>query len=126
MSEWRKYGKARRDESEPEVVEAFLDGGATVVKHAGKDESDLFIAYRGRWFSVEVKTGNAKRTDTQVKWATGMRAPVYECRNASQAKKLLRLWTAEVLTQVPTIEDDLEADRIARIGSGKDLDKGPG
>lgn len=101
---------AKRDDAEPEVVEAFLDGGATVVKHAGKDESDLFVAYRGRWHAVEVKTGGRllKRDQHQRDWAKGQAAPVYECRNAAQARCLMRKWTAEEATTMPrSVEDDL-------------------
>lgn len=98
---------AKRDDSEPEVVEAFLDGGATVVKHAGRDESDLFVAYRGRWHAVEVKTGGRllKRDQHQRDWAKGQAAPVYECRNAAQARCLMRRWTAEALTVFDHADD---------------------
>lgn len=95
MSEWRRYGKARRDESEPEVIAAFRAGGATPVQHSGRNEPDLFIAYRGRWYAIEVKTGNRKRTPEQQKWADKQAAPVEECRNEAQAKARMRTWDEE-------------------------------
>lgn len=83
---------AKRDDSEPEVVEALLDAGCTVVKHTGKNEADLFVAYQGRWYCVEVKTGSRRRTPEQEEWAKRMDAPVYECRTQAQARKLVTLW----------------------------------
>lgn len=107
----RRYA-AKRDDAEPEVVEAFLDGGATVVKHAGKCESDLFVAYKGRWHSVEVKTGGRvlKRDQHQRDWAKLQAAPVHEARNEAQAKKLMRMWDLETVAR-PDLEDDSDAFR---------------
>ena len=53
------YRLDRRDSAEPEVVAVFLKAGATVVRHSGRDEPDLFVGYRGVWHAVEVKTDRA-------------------------------------------------------------------
>lgn len=125
---------ARRDASEPEVVDAFLDGGATVIKHSGKDECDLVVGYRGRNHCVEVKTGNRQPSEDQAKWAREWRGgPVLVIRNAAQAKKAMRVWdeerarevavAVEARRHVPSLEEDIAAgpealEREARERSG--------
>jgi Holliday junction resolvase len=99
---------AKRDESEPEVVEAFLDAGATVIKHSGKDECDLVIGYRGQNHCVEVKTGNRQPSEDQTKWAKAWRGgPVVVVRNGPQAKALMRKWDEEI-TRANKAECELE------------------
>lgn len=96
----------RRDASEPDVVEAFLDGGATVVKHSGPDEADLVVGYRGRTRLVEVKTGNEQLRPGQKAWAESWQGGKVEVvRNAAQARCLMRRWTAEALTVFDHADD---------------------
>lgn len=83
----------RRDDSEPEVVTAFLEAGATVWKLSGHNVPDLLVGFLGRSHAVEVKTGNACLTAGQLvtfnAWAG---EPVQIARNAAQAKRLVRIW----------------------------------
>jgi hypothetical protein len=87
---------AKRDDSEPEVVAAFVEGGATVWKISGANVPDLVIGFLGRTHAVEVKTGNACLSAGQLAafgpgggWAG---EPVQIARNGPQAKRLLRVW----------------------------------
>ena len=61
---------ARRDAAEPEIVKALRAVGALVKHLNDPDIGDLLIAYRGKWYVAEVKTGNAKRRPGQIKFAT--------------------------------------------------------
>ena len=87
------YRLDRRDSAEPEVVAVFLKAGATVVRHSGKDEPDLFVGYRGVWHAVEVKTDRAGLRPGQQAWAEACSGePPSVARTAPQARKLLRMW----------------------------------
>jgi hypothetical protein len=90
------FRAAKRDDSEPEVVAAFVEGGATVWKISGANVPDLMVGFLGRTHAVEVKTGNAVLTAGQLAafgpsgaWAG---EPVQIARNGAQAKRLLRQW----------------------------------
>lgn len=83
----------KRDISEPEIVAEFERAGADVEKLSAKGVPDLLVGYRGRTRLVEVKTGNEILSAGQVIWHenwAGERPEV--CRNAAQARKLVRLW----------------------------------
>ena len=87
------YRLDRRDSAEPEVVAVFLKAGATVVRHSGRDEPDLFVGYRGVWHAVEVKTDRAGLRPGQHAWAEACSGePPSVARTAPQARKLLRMW----------------------------------
>lgn len=119
MSEWRRSKMlGKRDESEPEIIEAFLEGKASVIKHSGVNESDLVVGYKGRNHLVENKTGNAPLTPGQKKWAEswGGEKPVV-CRNAAQARKLLRKWDQE-FAEAAAKRNDI-VDDLAALGSGR-------
>jgi hypothetical protein len=94
MSEWRRtVNTGRRDLSEPAVVDAFREGGATVVKHSGKDEPDLFVGFAGAWRPVETKTSNGKLTPGQLRWWREVaKAEPVVARTPAQAKKWLAVW----------------------------------
>lgn len=53
---------AKRDESEPQIIEALEAVGACWVK---LDLFDLLVQFRGQLFMLECKTGNAKPTKSQ-------------------------------------------------------------
>ena len=61
------YSLAHRDRAEAGIVRVFRDAGATVLKHSGKDEPDLFVGFHGAWHAVEVKSGDkAKLSPGQI------------------------------------------------------------
>ena len=92
-----KRWAAKRDESEPEIVETFLDAGCSVIKHSGPGEADLVVGHRGRTRLVEVKSGNAQLKPMQAEWAQAWKGgPVWVCRTAAQARKLVKQWEAEL------------------------------
>ncbi len=108
---------AKRDDSEPEVVGALEEAGATVWKLSGHNVPDLLVGFLGRTHAVEVKTGNACLTAGQLvafnAWAG---EPVQIARNAAQARRLVQIWevAAASETRAPrSIEDDL-----ADLGNG--------
>jgi len=106
MSLYRRA--AKRDDAEPEVVEVFLAGGCSVIKHSGANEADLIVGYRGRTYLVEVKTNNAALKPGQAEWAKAWEGgPVWVVRNAAQARKALRMWA--------------ESSRIASLTNGNGL-----
>jgi hypothetical protein len=87
----------RRDENEPDIVEAFEKLGCSVTRLDGQGVPDLLVGYRGRTLLVEVKcpfgprgglpTRNASDglTEHQVDWWTS--------------------WNGESAVIVRTIED---------------------
>ena len=94
MSEWQRSVRlGKRDASEPAVIEAFTKGGAVVVKHSGKDEPDLFVAFLDAWYPVETKTNAAKLTEGQIRWWREVaKEPPRIVRTAPQARKFLAVW----------------------------------
>lgn len=63
---------AKRDASEPAIVEALENLGCHVIKFNDKDVCDLGVLYRGTITLMEVKTGNAKLRPGQqefLEWA---------------------------------------------------------
>jgi hypothetical protein len=102
----------RRDESEPEVVAAFEEAGATVWKLSGHNVPDLAVGYLGRWRLVEVKTGNAVLSAGQlVTFGPGSKhagEPVQIARNAAQAKKLLRIWEIAAAREAACPDSDCD------------------
>ena len=102
------YGKraARRDKSEPAIVEALRAAGASVKIVSGSDgEPDLMVGFRGTTYHLEVKNplgprggksgGGATRpgqggdgvlTEDQLKWwATWRGAPPVIVRTPAEA-----------------------------------------
>jgi hypothetical protein len=93
VSEWRRFGKGRRDLAEPDVIKAFRKGGASVRQLTGKDTPDLLVGYLGADHSVEVKTNNAKLRPGQKRLAeTWLGAPPVVARTPAQARKWLAIW----------------------------------
>src|SRR5262245_16863286 len=55
-----RVGQTRkRDDVEPAIRNGLRAFGATVKQLSGPGLGDLLVGYRGRWFHLEVKTGNA-------------------------------------------------------------------
>jgi hypothetical protein len=86
---------AKRDESEPGIIQAFLAGGASVRPYSGTGAPDLVVGYRGMTHLVENKTGRGKLTEAQEAWQRGWTGePVAIARTPKQAQSLLRQWEA--------------------------------
>jgi hypothetical protein len=64
----RGGAKKRRDANEPAVIEALRGVGATVIQLSGcAPVPDLLVGFQGRWYAVEVKSGQtAGFTDAQL------------------------------------------------------------
>lgn len=95
MSEWqRSRTLGKRDDSEAGIIQVFLDAGASIVRHGGKDEPDLFIGYLGRTYPVEVKSGKRpKLSKGQIEWAACWQGdPVQTCRSVADAVDLIHVW----------------------------------
>ena len=84
---------AKRDDSEAEVINALVEGGAKVQQLSGEGVPDLLVLFLGELRVVEVKTGNGKLTKAQQDWHDAWNAcgPVI-VRNGPQARKLLKVW----------------------------------
>jgi hypothetical protein len=66
---------AKRDASEPDIVETLEGIGCDVTKLSDTDLPDLLVGYRGKLHLMEVKTGNAKLRPGQEEF----RARMEEC-----------------------------------------------
>lgn len=59
---------AKRDISEPDIIETLQKHGAVVHRVSGKGIPDLLIGYRGRTYLAEAKTGKRGLNNNQVKF----------------------------------------------------------
>jgi hypothetical protein len=60
---------AKRDASEPAIIEALRDVGASVVQLSGKDMPDLLVGFQDTTILIEVKTGKGKLRQGQSTFA---------------------------------------------------------
>ena len=111
MSLYRRA--AKRDDAEPEVVEALTQLGASVVRLSGRDVPDLLIGWRGITLAAEVKTGKAKlkpgQASFQARWSG---SPVAVLRNATDATRWLLGFmpqARQVAAAARRLEAELEA-----------------
>ena len=86
MTIWRRA--ARRDTSEPEIVQALEAAGARVWRLS--QPLDLLVGFHGRFLLLECKTGKRKRKDQPVQDATLAEChhkglPVYVVRTPEDA-----------------------------------------
>ncbi len=65
---WMKYGKRRRDKSEPEIIVTLRNLGASVEQLADRDVPDLLVGYDGENYLVEVKTDQNFMSEGQWLW----------------------------------------------------------
>jgi len=114
------YGRNRRDTAEPEVVEAFLEGGATIERL--DRPCDLLVGLAGVNHLVEVKTNQARLRETQEtfrkRWRGGKPVVV---RTAAQARKWLRMWSGAPVDWTEA-EERAEAAHLKRLRSPKNED----
>ena len=79
---------ARRDDSEPEIIEALEAAGFTVQQLTLP--VDLLLARRGWTGVAEVKTGKGKLKPSQVKFIDRWPNPVYILRSVEDVLALVK------------------------------------
>ncbi len=106
---WRRVkNTGRRDTSEPGIVDALREGGAS-VEFLGTP-CDLLVGYEGETYLVESKTDNAGLTEAQMRFRANWRGkPPVEIRTPAQAKKWLKVWSE----RRPTLSTVLRAEQAA-------------
>jgi len=77
------------------MVDAFRSLGCSVLSLAalGKGVPDLLVAINGNTTLIEIKSGNGKENDLQIKWAAdwkGARSVVWTTQDAANVVKLMR------------------------------------
>jgi hypothetical protein len=109
---------AKRDDSEPEVVEALERHGAKVQKLSGEDVPDLLVALRGVNWLVEVKTGNAKLKPGQAEWhATWPGLKPVILRNRAQADA----WARTACMRLENVVRSLPIEAALGVRDGEGL-----
>lgn len=95
------YMRARRDKSEPGIVQVFRDAGCSVEFLSGAGLPDLAVGMSGVTHLVEVKSGpKAKLTDEQVEWhAAWQGEPVQIARSVEEAAHLIHVWRTAAAVQ---------------------------
>lgn len=83
---------AKRDASEPAIVEYLLHRGAMVRRISGAGIPDLLVGWCGRWILLECKTGDAGLKPSQADFhsralANGL--PVYVVNNIDRVGEVL-------------------------------------
>jgi len=94
---------ARRDASEPAIVEYLQARGALVERVSARALPDLLVGWCGRWILLEVKTGDAGLKPSQADFhsrALAKGLPVYVVNNIDRVGEML--------------------DRIVRLTRGRD------
>lgn len=80
---------AKVDINQKEIVEALRKKGAFVLHlHQLKNAFDILVAYEKRLYCLEIKNGNAKLTEGEIKCKEQMEArgvPYYVVRNVGEA-----------------------------------------
>lgn len=96
---WCYYGvgvvvrrAARRDEAEPDIVEALTDAGAVVTRLSQEGIPDLLILHpSGVFMLFEVKTGKGKLTKAQKEFnAANSKGPLAVVRTPAEAVGAMR------------------------------------
>ena len=77
---------ARRDENEPEIVEALEAVGAKVLR---LDDCDLLCAFRGKMYLLEVKTATGRLNKKQQRFFRDWAGYVWIVRTVDQALGLI-------------------------------------
>ncbi len=92
-----RHGKV--DLNQPAVVKAIRAIGGEVqhLHEVGRGCPDLLVAFRQRWYVIEVKSDDGELNEDQKKWATKFPAPVYVVRSAEQAIEFLTRQTPDWL-----------------------------
>jgi len=86
---------ARRDASEPAIVDALRRLGFAVEPLSIADGPDLLIAKVGRIGLAECKTGGAKLRQGQRDWIAAWPAPVYLLRTVDDVIALAQSWARQ-------------------------------
>jgi len=83
-----KYAK-KRDDAEPDIVDALKRVGAQVHKINEKSIPDLLVGFRRQWFLLEVKTGNRKPDQGQVDFLESAYGPAALVRSVDEALRVI-------------------------------------
>lgn len=78
----------KRDDGEKGIVKELRKRGAYVHY---LNRFDLLVGWRGKWYPIEVKTGDKKLTDRQVHMILEMKniAPFYVARSVQEAVEIV-------------------------------------
>jgi hypothetical protein len=98
----------RRDENEPEVVEAFRRLGAHVQALSAKGVPDLLVHFKGRWQVVEVKRPKEKLTPDQESWWAARGEDPVIARYPGDAYRILERMMLPIVQFEPEIRESLE------------------
>lgn len=83
---------AKRDSSEPGIVEYLRIRGALVERVSGFRTPDLLVGWCGRWLLMECKTEKAKLNEGQAEFfseAQRKGLPCYLVRSVEDVEKIL-------------------------------------
>lgn len=83
---------AKRDASEPAIVEYLRHRGALVERISGAGIPDLLVGWCGRWILLECKTGKGDLTPVQQDFhqsATRKGLPVYTVNSVERTDEIL-------------------------------------
>jgi len=107
---------ARRDESEPGIVDAFREGGASVTPLSAKGIPDLLVGFCGVTHLVEAKTGNAGLTEAQMEFrASWSGEPPVDVRTPAQARRWLAVWSRRKPSLTDVVRAEHSATRAAML-----------
>ena len=82
---------AKRDEAEPDIVEALIDAGAVVTRLSQGGLPDLLVLYRDTFMLFEVKSGRGKLTKAQKEFnAANSKGPLAVVYTPNQAVDAMR------------------------------------
>lgn len=83
------------DESQPAIVDALRDAGATIqhIHTIGRGCPDILVGYRGKNILFEIKTTdhNSKMTDSETSWHRRWKGQVAVVRSPEEAVDTLNV-----------------------------------
>lgn len=80
---------ARRDSNEPEIVQALLASGCTVVRLSAKGCPDLLVGFHGINYLIEVKEVKGNLTYDQIEFHETWGGQVAIVRTIEQALEVI-------------------------------------
>lgn len=80
---------ARRDKNEPEIIEALVAAGASVLQVSAAGCSDLIVGYHGVNYLLEVKSRKGKLTPMQEEFLLYWQGEYAVVRSAEGALKAI-------------------------------------
>jgi hypothetical protein len=83
---------AKRDTSEPAIVDALRACGFSVVRLSAKGCPDLLVGRGGITRVIEVKTGTEQLNDAQRAWWASWNSPAIILRTVEDVPRLAKYW----------------------------------